>query len=1295
MGKSYPSVIGFILKSILISALFILSNDTFAQVPTVPSTNFTVTDNDGDRFIVRFTPGDGARRIIIASTNPVTAVPQDGADYLASTTFEAGNEIKPGEFVVYEGTGSSLWLYGFNHTTTYYFRVYEFNGVDYNTQYLTSEYLEGSGTTLSGPTMQASDVTFSNITGTSMTISWTSGDGTGRMLVGRAGSAVDAVPQDLTNYSSSSSALLYPTSGSYSIGTNDQKVLYQGGGSSVTIYNLDPNITYYFSLFEYNGSTGKIYLRPGVTGNQLTSSYPTIAATGAYFTNIDGNRFIHRYTAGNGENRIVIAKKGSAVTSIPVDGVEYTGNETFGLGQQLNEGEFVVHNNNYTDHWVYGLEASTTYHFAVYEYNGNGTNTFYLKDPYLASSGTTLSGPTMQASDVTFSNITGTSMTISWTSGDGTGRMLVGRAGSAVDAVPQDLTNYSSSSSALLYPTSGSYSIGTNDQKVLYQGGGSSVTIYNLDPNITYYFSLFEYNGSTGKIYLRPGVTGNQLTSSYPTIAATGAYFTNIDGNRFIHRYTAGNGENRIVIAKKGSAVTSIPVDGVEYTGNETFGLGQQLNEGEFVVHNNNYTDHWVYGLEASTTYHFAVYEYNGSGTNTFYLKDPYLASNQSTLSNPTVQSSNAFLSSRSTTSLNVSWTKGNGSNRLLIGRKDGPVNVEPQDLTNYTASTSFGSRQIGSTGNFVLYGGTGNNVNISNLEAGTNYHFALFEYNGSSGKLYLRPGYAFALETFGERPTAQVSNAQFSNINFSSFDVNMTAGNGSRRLVLVREGGPVSSGPADFTTYTANNTFGQGTEIGSGNFVVYNDFGENFTLNGLDPGKNYHFAFYEYSMSSSGELYMSPPYTASQTTLGAPTQIATNFNATGSCSTQPTLSWTSGNGAGRIVVISQEELNTLPVNYSKYSANTAYGSGAALGNGFVVYNGMGETETVNSLQEFSNYQVNIFEYNGTEESPYFNTTPLKGNLGDLTPPTLDAVLEKTVTGDLACKALLPDYTGVAVVTDNCDPAPVVTQLPEPGTIITGTTLVTLTVTDAFGNSDETSFNVVVLDEIAPAIATPEPVMITEDESSTFILEEPVATDNCAVVSIVPFVNNIEIDPDTYVFQLGITIVTWVAIDAAGNEGTASQQVEVIAGCTTMLSSVPGYPLNVFVSPEQGSSATEFTFKVLYTDESGSIPAAGYPRVELDANGDGDALDPLDLIFTMEPEDFADTDVTDGKIYKIAVSGLSPLSWNSRIVVESSEACKVSTSFDAKPFVSDNLLDIAIYASDISFSRDNPAIGNP
>jgi hypothetical protein len=92
-----------------------------AQAPTTPSSNLSFSNIDGDRFIARFTRGNGQNRIIIASESPVTALPVNGADYLAGN-FGLGNEISPGQFVVYKGTADATWLYGFNHSTTYYLK---------------------------------------------------------------------------------------------------------------------------------------------------------------------------------------------------------------------------------------------------------------------------------------------------------------------------------------------------------------------------------------------------------------------------------------------------------------------------------------------------------------------------------------------------------------------------------------------------------------------------------------------------------------------------------------------------------------------------------------------------------------------------------------------------------------------------------------------------------------------------------------------------------------------------------------------------------------------------------------------------------------------------------------------------------------------------------------------------------------------------------------------------------------------------------------------------------------------
>jgi len=132
---------------------------------------------------------------------------------------------------------------------------------------------------------------------------------------------------------------------------------------------------------------------------------------------------------------------------------------------------------------------------------------------------------------------------------------------------------------------------------------------------------------------------------------------------------------------------------------------------------------------------------------------------------------------------------------------------------------------------------------------------------------------------------------------------------------------------------------------------------------------------------------------------------------------------------------------------------------------------------------------------------------------------------------------------------------------------------------------------------------------------------------------------------------------------------------------------------STYVSPTQGATDAVFEFRMIYTDAGGNLPATGYPRVELDANGNGQATDPLDLIRIMTQADPADTDVTDGKEYRVAVTNLSDqINWRSRIVAISADGCSANSTFVAQPFVSNDLLDLAIFANDISFSKANPAI---
>ena len=76
----------------------------------------------------------------------------------------------------------------------------------------------------------------------------------------------------------------------------------------------------------------------------------------------------------------------------------------------------------------------------------------------------------------------------------------------------------------------------------------------------------------------------------------------------------------------------------------------------------------------------------------------------------------------------------------------------------------------------------------------------------------------------------------------------------------------------------------------------------------------------------------------------------------------------TTGTGQGRVVSIAAipegAPVPLAPADNIFYAANSAYGRGAAIGKGYVVYNGAGHTATVTGLQPNMYYYVTNAEYN-------------------------------------------------------------------------------------------------------------------------------------------------------------------------------------------------------------------------------------------------------------------------------------------------------------------------------------------
>ncbi|MCC7430483.1 PKD domain-containing protein [bacterium] len=133
--------------------------------------------------------------------------------------------------------------------------------------------------------------------------------------------------------------------------------------------------------------------------------------------------------------------------------------------------------------------------------------------------------------------------------------------------------------------------------------------------------------------------------------------------------------------------------------------------------------------------------------------------------------------------------------------------------------------------------------------------------------------------------------------------------------------------------------------------------------------------------------------------------------------------------------------------------------------------------------------------------------------------------------------------------------------------------------------------------------------------------------------------------------------------------------------------------VNSIVEPDTGSALTTFQFAIDYTDADGDLPASGYPKVLLDFNGNGNFIDSQDLSYSMVEENLADTDPTNGKRYVLFTQLSESENWKSQIVVQDAAGGNTATSILGGPFVSNDLLDVSIFANDITFSNANPEMG--
>ncbi|MFZ4590837.1 MAG: T9SS type A sorting domain-containing protein [Ignavibacteria bacterium] len=193
--------------------------------------------------------------------------------------------------------------------------------------------------------------------------------------------------------------------------------------------------------------------------------------------------------------------------------------------------------------------------------------------------------------------------------------------------------------------------------------------------------------------------------------------------------------------------------------------------------------------------------------------------------------------SNRITTGFRANWTAFTGAAGYYL------------DIATDIAFTSYvAGYQNLDVGNVIL-------KDVTGLSNNMHYYYRLRAYNstGTTGNSNI----INASTLYGTAPTTQATNITFSDFTGVGYKVNYTRGNGDKCIVFAKATASNSPSPVDGTYYTANSSYGSGTQIGStGWYCVYRGTGSSFTVSGMTNGVTYRIKVIEFNGNDSCEAY-------------------------------------------------------------------------------------------------------------------------------------------------------------------------------------------------------------------------------------------------------------------------------------------------------------------------------------------------------------------------------------------------------------------------------------------------------
>lgn len=252
---------------------------------------------------------------------------------------------------------------------------------------------------------------------------------------------------------------------------------------------------------------------------------------------------------------------------------------------------------------------------------------------------------------------------------------------------------------------------------------GTSFTATGLTPSTTYYFYVFSASAATNCYNTASPLTGSIATTDPPVCTAPATQASNLNavnitGTSMDLTWTRGSGDNILVIARPGAPVNAAIYNSLGYPQGTVIGNNT-------VIYNGPAAGFTYNGLAQNTTYHFALYEYN-SLPDSCYLS-PALTGNFTTLCTDPVNVS-GLTANAGNAQITVSWTLPGAPcmDEIIVVASTASISTPGSTFTG-PANPNYTS------GEQIVYRGTGANVVVTGLTNGTVYYFKVFTRKGTS----------------------------------------------------------------------------------------------------------------------------------------------------------------------------------------------------------------------------------------------------------------------------------------------------------------------------------------------------------------------------------------------------------------------------------------------------------------------------------------------------------------------------------------------------------------------------------